>query len=305
MNILITGGAGFIGSSIIPELKKCGHNIFVIDNLSFGKRELADVEDSFFSNVDIREKNKVKLIVEKFQPDWILHLAAIHFIPYCNKHPIETVDVNINATLNLLNIAREYKNLKGFFLASTAAVYPIYDKAIKESLEPAPLDIYGTSKLICEHLLKEFYLETSINSVVCRFFNAFGPNETNPHLIPEILNQIKNENRIIELGNLDPKRDFIHTYDMARAVSSLIEKSVDGYDIFNLGRGIEYSVKDIVKAFENSINEKITIKQDPSRIRKSDRPHLLADITKLKNFLNWEPEESLDSAIKKMVKNVI
>ena len=304
MRILITGGAGFIGSSLIPELKKCGHDLFVIDNLSFGKRHLAEVSDSFFSKIDLRDIDKVESIFKKFKPDWILHLAAIHFIPYCNNNPLETVDVNIKATLGLLNVARKYKNLKGFFLASTAAVYPIYDYAIKESLTPDPCDIYGTSKLICEHLLNEFYLETSINSIVCRFFNAFGPNETNPHLIPEILAQVKNGNRTIKLGNLEPKRDFIHTYDMARAVRGLIEKSVNGFEIFNLGRGIEYSVKDIVKAFENTLNEKITIQQDSSRVRKSDRLHLLADITKLKTYLNWQPEESLDSAIKKMTINI-
>lgn len=302
MKILITGGAGFIGSSIIPELQKSGHDIYVIDNLSFGKRHLARVSDSFFSKVDLRDIDKVESIFNNYNPDWIIHLAAIHFIPYCNKNPLETVDVNIKATLGLLNIARKFKNLKGFFLASTAAVYPIYNYPIKESLEPDPLDIYGTSKLICEHLLKEFYLETSINSIVCRFFNAFGPNETNPHLIPEILAQIKNGNRSIKLGNLEPKRDFIHTYDMAKAVKGLIEKSVNGFEIFNLGRGIEYSVKDIVKAFEKAINDKIIIQQDSSRIRKSDRLHLLADITKLKTYLNWEPEESLNSAIKKMTK---
>ncbi len=304
MRILITGGAGFIGSSLIPELIKNGHDIYVIDNLSFGKRHLAKVSDSFFSKVDLRDIDKVESILKEFKPEWILHLAAIHFIPYCNNNPIETVDVNIKATLDLLNVVRKYKDLKGFFLASTAAVYPIYNYAIKESLKPNPCDIYGTSKLICEHLLNEFHLETSINSIVCRFFNAFGPNETNPHLIPEILTQIKNGNRTIKLGNLEPKRDFIHTYDMARAVRGLIEKSVDGFEIFNLGRGIEYSVTDIVKAFEKSINEKITIQQDSSRVRKSDRLHLLADITKLKTYLNWQPKESLDSAIKKLTINI-
>ena len=113
MKILITGGAGFIGSSLIPELQKSGHEIYVIDNLSFGKRHLAKVSDSFFSKVDLRDINKVESIFNNYKPDWILHLAAIHFIPYCNKNPLETVDVNIKATLGLLNIARKYKNLKG------------------------------------------------------------------------------------------------------------------------------------------------------------------------------------------------
>ena len=304
MNILVTGGAGFIGSSVIPELIKSGHKIYVLDNLSFGKRDNINLDDSFFSKIDIREKAKVELIFEKFQPDWLIHLAAIHFIPYCNKNPIETVDVNVNATLSLLKIAKRYKKLKGIFLASTAAVYPINKYAIKESLEPDPLDIYGMSKLICEHLFHEFYLETSVNTIICRFFNAFGPNETNPHLIPEIFNQIKNGNRIIKLGNLDPKRDFIHTHDMSKAVRGLIEKSFDGFNIFNLGRGIEYSVMEVVKAFEEVINEQIIIEQDPSRVRNTDRLHLLADIKKLKTFLNWEPEETLESGIKKMIRDI-
>ena len=301
MNILLTGGAGFIGSSIIPELKASGHKIYVIDNLSFGKRELANVSDSFFSKVDIRDKEKIEIIFEDFKPDWLLHLAAIHFIPYCNKNPIETVEVNMKATLNLLNISKKYKKLKGVLFASTAAVYPIHNTYIDESLPPDPLDIYGITKLMCEHLLHEFYLETSINSTICRFFNAFGPNETNPHLIPEILNQIKNGNRIIKLGNLEPKRDFIHTFDMAKAVRGLIEKPAKGYEIFNLGRGIEYSVTDIVKAFEKAIQSPITIEQDSLRMRKTDRLHLLADITKLKKYLDWEPKESLESGINQMI----
>ncbi len=301
MNILLTGGAGFIGSSIIPELKASGHKIHVIDNLSFGKRELANVSDSFFSKVDIRDKEKIEIIFEDFKPDWLLHLAAIHFIPYCNKNPIETVEVNMKATLNLLNIAKKYKKLRGVLLASTAAVYPIHNNYIDESLPPDPLDIYGITKLMCEHLLHEFYLETSINSTICRFFNAFGPNETNPHLIPEILNQIKNGNRIIKLGNLEPKRDFIHTFDMAKAVRGLIEKPAKGYEIFNLGRGIEYSVTEIVKAFEKAIQSPITIEQDSLRMRKTDRLHLLADITKLKKYLDWEPKESLQSGINQMI----
>ncbi len=304
MNILITGGAGFIGSSIIPELKASGHKLYVIDNLSFGKRNLADVSNSYFAKVDIRDKDKIDKIFKDFKPDWLLHLAAIHFIPYCNRNPIETIEVNLKATLNLLNIARNYKKLKGVFFASTAAVYPIHDCAISESLEPDPLDIYGISKLMCEKLIHEYYLETSINTVICRFFNAFGPNETNPHLIPEIFNQIKNGDRIIKLGNLSPKRDFIHTHDMSKAVRALIEKPKNGYDIYNLGRGIEYSVLDVVKAFEKAIDDSIIIEQDQTRVRKTDRLHLLADITKLSKYLSWEPEESLESGIKKMIENI-
>ena len=120
MKILVTGGAGFIGSSLIPELTKFGHEIHVIDNLSFGSRKQAKVSDQFFSKVDLREKSEVEKIFNEFKPDWILHLAALHFVPYCNKNPIETIDVNVNGTLNLLNITRKSQDLKGIFFASTA-----------------------------------------------------------------------------------------------------------------------------------------------------------------------------------------
>ena len=106
--------------------------------------------------------------------------------------------------------------------------------------------------------------------------------------------------RTIQLGNLDPKRDFIHTYDMARAVIALMNSNID-HDIFNLGRGIEYSVREIVESFERELGESITIEQDPERIRKTDRMHLLADVSKLKSAIGWEPEWGIDQGVKTLI----
>ena len=300
--ILVTGGAGFIGSAVIRELQKTYKNIFVVDNLSFGNRSYINIEDKNFFEEDIRNGSVLSEIIEKVKPHWIIHLAAIHFIPYCNKHPYEAADINIRGTLNVLNAAKKSSSLEKFFFASTAAVYPIYDEAVTEEHEVKPLDIYGLTKQTGEHLCKEFFLEKNIDTVVCRFFNAFGPNETNPHLIPEIQEQINSGKRTIQLGNLEPKRDFIHTYDMARAVRMLMEADDIGYDTFNLGRGIEYSVKEIVDAFERELGEKITIETDPERVRKTDRMHLLADVSKLKEKTGWEPEWDIDRGIRTMIK---
>ncbi|OQB58247.1 MAG: UDP-glucose 4-epimerase [Bacteroidetes bacterium ADurb.Bin145] len=302
MKTLITGGAGFIGSAIVPELQGKGHEIFVLDNLSFGSRDFIDVKDDHFFLADIRNRNEVNRAVKIIQPDIIVHLAAIHFIPYCNKHPFESADTNIRGTMNVLEAGSKLKCLKKIFFASTAAVYPICDEAVNEGFQQLPLDIYGLSKLTGEHLLKKFWLETRIDTVVCRFFNAFGPNETNPHLIPEIERQLREGQRTIKLGNLTPKRDFIHTHDMASAVSLLLTMDLPGFDIFNLGRGIEYSVVEIVQAFERQLNEKITIKVDPSRVRKVEREHLLADVSKLKS-IGWSPRWGIDDGIKDLINN--
>ena len=303
MKTLVTGGAGFIGSAVVPTLQKEGHDVYVLDNLSFGSRDFIDIDDEHFYLADIRDAKKVEDAITKIAPDMIVHLAAIHFIPYCNQHPFEAADTNIRGTMNILNAAGKLKGLKKIFFASTAAVYPIYDEAVSETHELHPLDIYGLSKLTGEHLLKKFHLETNIDTIVCRFFNAFGPNETNPHLIPEIEKQLREGMRTIKLGNLTPKRDFIHTHDMANAVRPLLNLENTGYDTFNLGRGIEYSVVEIVEAFERQLGEKITIEVDEARVRKVERQHLLADVSKLKKVAGWEPVWGIDEGIKDLIDN--
>lgn len=297
--ILVTGGAGFIGSAVIMHMQKLGHEIFVIDNLSFGSREFISIDDAHFINGDILDKALVEATMARVKPEIVIHLAAIHFIPYCNEHPYTSSDINIRGTIHVLDAAGANQVSKVFF-ASTAAVYPIYDEAVSESHATGPLDIYGLSKLTGEHLCNEFHLRTGIQTIVCRFFNAFGPNETNPHLIPEIQKQILGGNRKIKLGNLTPKRDFIHTYDMASAVQTLLEKTGPGLHTYNLGRGIEYSVTEIVDAFAKAIGEPIEIEVDPARVRKVERMHLLADVSKLKS-LGWEPKIGIEEGIKTLV----
>jgi UDP-glucose 4-epimerase len=299
--VLVTGGAGFIGSATIAALQNCGHEIYAIDNLSSGNRQFIDLPDTHFFKIDLLDRLELAKVVGQISPDWIVHLAAIHFIPYCNQHPVAAAQVNIQGTMNVLDAAKNVRNLEKVFFASTAAVYPIYDRAISETHPPAPTDMYGLSKLAGEHLMNEFHLQTDIPTIVCRFFNAFGPNETNAHVIPEIQRQINAGCRTIRLGNLDPQRDFIHTADMASAIVKLLTAFDRGIDIFNLGRGIEYSVTEVVAAFEQVLGEKIIIEVDPARVRKVERMHLLADITKLKNFIDWEPKISLKQGISTLI----
>ncbi len=199
--ILITGGAGFIGSAVIRHLQQFNNEIFVIDNLSFGNREFISVPDTNFFHEDILNRDRMVKIIGNIKPDYVIHLAAVHFIPYCNEHPYESSNINIRGTMHILEAAR-LAGVQKVFFASTAAVYPIYDEAVTEQHVVGPLDIYGLSKLTGEHLCNEFHMMTGIPTVICRFFNAFGPNETNPHLIPEIQKQILGGNRKIKLGNI-------------------------------------------------------------------------------------------------------
>lgn len=300
--ILITGGAGFIGSAVINKLHSQGHELFVLDNLSFGSRDfIPTIDDKHFFNIDILDDNKVNECVSSVNPNILVHLAAIHFIPYCNSHPFESAKINIQGTRNVLKACSSLKRLEKVFFASTAAVYPIIDEKIVEDVPKNPLDIYGLSKVVGEDLIKLFYLDTNVPSIICRFFNAFGPNETNPHLIPEIQAQVNSGSKSLKLGNMTPKRDYIHTYDMAEAVSLLLEKFDKGLDTFNLGSGTEFSVTEIVEAFESQVGFKFEIIEDANRMRKSDRPHLLADISKITNYINWKPRISINEGISTLI----
>jgi UDP-glucose 4-epimerase len=300
--VLITGGAGFIGSALSKHLQEQGHEVHVLDDLSFGKRELAGVPDERFHRIDIRDREATLECIARVAPASVLHLAAIHFIPYCNQYPVEATEINVVGTINVLDACEKAGTVKQVFAASTAAVYPIADGPMDEAHATGPMDIYGITKLATEKLVSEFHLRTGIATIVGRFFNAFGPNETNPHLIPEIQRQVLGGARTLKLGNLDPKRDFIHTEDMGRAMALLLEKSTSGHHTFNIGRGIEYSVREIVEAFERQLGEKLTIEVDPARVRKVERMHLLADVEKLKRTTGWEPRWGIDEGVATLLK---
>ncbi|MBK9540213.1 MAG: SDR family NAD(P)-dependent oxidoreductase [Flavobacteriales bacterium] len=303
--VLITGGAGFIGSALSKHLQEQGHEIFVLDNLSFGRRHLAGVPNARFFEVDIRDTKAVKRVFDTARPEQVLHLAAVHFIPYCNEHPAEAADININGTISVLDAAQHCGTVKQVFVASTAAVYPIADGAMDENHPTGPMDIYGTTKLATEKIASEFHLRTGIPTVIGRFFNAFGPNETNPHLFPEIQRQVLAGARTLQLGNLDPKRDYIHTEDMSRAMAALLGMGLKGQDTFNIGRGIEYSVREVVEAFERQLGEKLRIEVDPARVRKVERMHLLADVSKLKSATGWEPKWGIDEGVGTLLKEKV
>jgi len=143
MKTLITGGAGFIGSAVVPALMNEGYDINVLDNLSFGSREFINISDKHFFLADIRDYDRTKEIIERVNPEIVIHLAAIHFIPYCNQHPFEAADTNIRGTMNVLKACGSSTNLQRLFFASTAAVYPVYDGALAETYILHPLDIWS------------------------------------------------------------------------------------------------------------------------------------------------------------------
>jgi UDP-glucose 4-epimerase len=283
-----------------------GDDVIVIDNLLNGRRELIDALGSKarLLEVDIRNTEAVCKIVKDVRPQGVCHLAAIHFIPYCNQYPLEALDINVQGTLSILEACKTAPP-EMVVVASTAAVYGICDKPCKETDIPGPLDIYGISKNTCEQLAWLYSSDTSAPCISARIFNAVGPNETNLHFVPQLINQLVRGGRTVELGNLEPRRDYIHTTDLARGLMCTLDHKQDGYDVFNIGKGDEHSVKEIVEICEIILDQQIRIKQSPHLTRKVDRMHLCANVDKIREIMGWEPKVKIEDALRELLEDGI
>lgn len=297
--VVVTGGAGFIGSAVSRAMLERGANVHVIDDLFAGRVDLVP-DGATFHEIDIRTEDLRALFVD-IEPDAIVHLAAIHYIPYCNDHPEEAYAVNVLGTRRLLDAARRVRSLRKVVFASSAAVYPALDGPLSETVEPGPLDVYGETKLLGEDLMRLFNLDTGVPTAAARLFNVYGPNETNPHLIPAIIDQLAGGEREVELGNLSPKRDFVHVSDVARALVTMTSDFEGEFQAFNVGTGRSISVGEVVETAGRALGETITIRQDDSRMRPSDRPDLQADPTRIETELGWEPTVGLADGLGELV----
>jgi UDP-glucose 4-epimerase len=186
---------------------------------------------------------------------------------------------------------------------STAAVYPPSDEAHHEAGPTGPIDVYGRTKLVGEDLTRLFHEETGVDAVSARLFNVYGPNETNDHLIPAVLEQVADGTREVDLGNLAPRRDFVDVGDVARALQTLATSEAfdAGYRAYNVGTGEAHSVREVVEHVSAALGEEITVARDDDRVRESDRPHLEADVSRIERELGWAPERSFTEGLERLL----
>jgi UDP-glucose 4-epimerase len=297
--VLVTGGAGFVGATFVDHLVAEGRTVVVYDNFVTGRRP-APRSNLHVVEGDLRDDAQLRKVVSDYRPGAVYHLAAMHFIPYCNAHPVDTLTVNVVGTQALLEACRSVPPERLVF-ASSAAVYGVSSGKHGEDERPEPDDIYGLSKLFGERQVAAFQRETGVRCVVARFFNVYGRGETNPHLIPEIVAQVSGGASRLELGNLSPKRDYVHVTDVARALDCFLTADLSPSTVFNVGSGRSASVLEVLKILEGILGRRLSVEQTPDRVRRIDRPNLAADISRLERTVHWRPEVTLEAGLRDLV----
>ena len=323
MAVLVTGGAGYIGSHTVVELLNSGENVIVVDNFVNSKPETLKAikkitgKNFEFYEVDLRDKEKLnKIFEENKNITAVIHFAGLKAVGESVKKPIEYYNNNIGGTLILLEVMRKH-NVKKMIFSSSATVYgDPKEVPIKEDFPLSATNPYGQTKLMIEQILKDVYIsDNSWSMILLRYFNPIGAHESgligeNPNGIPNNLMPYINQ---VALGKLDHLnvfgndyptpdgtgvRDYIHVVDLAKGHLKALKRTekMTGVEAYNLGTGKGYSVLDIVKNFEKATGQKIKYEITPRR--PGDIAECYADPSKAEKYLGWKAEKDLEQMCK-------
>ena len=299
--VLVTGGAGMIGRRVVDGLTREGVEVAVLDNLANGLP--MPTANARAVPGDIRDAGLVGQLCRSFRPDAIVHLAAVHHIPTCEAQRAHALEVNVVGTENVL-CAAEAAGVARVTIASSGAVYAWEDGALVEDGSAlCACDNYALAKTTNESQLRFWTERSGGMGRVARIFNTIAHDDPNAHLIPDITAQLtKGRGQVtIRLGNLLPKRDYIHADDVAAGLIAVLRDSRTqvAYDVFNLCSGVERSVEELVREMSSLLDRDLCVESDPQRTRRTDRLSQLGDPRKATHVLGWTAQIPFAAALQR------
>ncbi len=297
--VLVTGGAGYIGSVCVEQLLDRGFEVAVFDNLSEGHRKAVDGRAEFFQG-DLQDRSVLRRVMGEFRPEAIMHFAANALVGESMENPSKYFRNNVCNGINLLDMAVE-AGVRKFVFSSTCATFGIPERApIDESLPQKPINPYGESKLMFEKILGWYGRIHGLVPVILRYFNAAGASEKfgedhriETHLIPNILRTALGQRDAVDVYGTDYPtpdgtciRDYIHILDLAEAHILALGREEGGF--YNLGTGGGASVKEVIETCRKVTGKDIPVSERPRR--PGDPPRLVAASDKARRELGWTPK---------------
>lgn len=303
--ILITGISGFVGYHLSEYLKEIGEYQIFGTKLDFEKCSLDDVK---IYDMDLTNKDSVEEVIKDVNPEYVIHLAAQSSVKLSWDNPTKTVDINIIGTINLLNAIKSNNIKTKVLLVGSSEEYGNTFKNIEspdESCKCVPENIYALTKNTQNQLGYLYSKAYGMNIVMTRSFNHFGIKQSEIFVISDFCKQvaeIENDLRepVIHVGNLDAKRDFLNVRDVVRAYVLLVEKGRTS-ETYNIGSGNSYRIGDILNKIISFSSVEIKVEIDKAKYRALDIEKTVADISKLKGELNWQPQEDFDTGLKNVL----
>ena len=303
-HILVTGGAGFIGSNVVKQALKQGIKITVIDSLELTATEMDGYIQSGVDYIqcDIRDLDRLNMVKGEF--DSLIHLAAQVSVPKSFSHQKETEETNIEGTENIIALANKL-GVKRFILASSSAVYGDCEEIpLTENSTGTLLSPYAETKSVNEMMIKDEF-DNGKQFLALRFFNVYGPgqnaNSQYAAVIPKFLQLFKQKRPITIFGDGKQSRDFIHVSDVSRLLISLsVEKwPHPNQHIFNVGTGESHTIIQLVDLIEDNIDDTLEVQYEAERA--GDILHSVASIASAKEQLNWEPITSFKEGLRLLI----
>ena len=309
MRILITGGAGFVGSHLTEKCLLEGHDITVIDHFSADISNLKPVKDKIeIISCDICDYKKCEKTIMEASPEVVFHLAAISFVPEAQNNPGLAVNINVTGTFNILEASGKLDGLKKFIYISSSEVYGKNSnrkEPITEDVPCDPVTLYAVTKLQGEILALWCYRESNMPVVILRPFNHIGPRQSPNFVVSSFARQISEieSGKIpptLKVGNLSPGRDFSDVRDIADAYIAAISNARNG-EIYNLCSGVSRTIQSVLDDLLSRTKCSIEIITDSNRIRKNDESVFVGDASKFRKDTNWNPkykwEQTLDDLL--------
>ena len=297
--VLVTGGAVFIGSELVKQFIHEGAVVTILDNFSSGKKHyLPNHKKLKIIKGDVVNENLVKRTVK--DQEIIFNLAALPFIPDSYYYPMTFFQVNTIGTMNVLWSAIKSKSVDLFVQISTSEVYGSAQYIPMDENHPtSPYSTYAVSKLAADRATFTLHKENGFPTVVIRPFNTYGPNFTEPYIIPEIITQIQKNATQVTLGNTNSTRDFTYVTDTVDAfLKAANHKSASG-EIFNIGTGSEIKIINLANKLIKISKKKIKVRTDESRLRPYDVDRLICDNKKARTILKWKPKVSINTGLER------
>ena len=305
--VLITGASGFVGGFLAEHLLSLGEYEIIGTYTSEEKLQKSPVKEKIkFVKTDFNKKEETKQLLQENKPESIFHLAAVASAGASFKDPLTTFHTNIDSQLNVLDSLRELemKETRTLIVASAEEYGYVQpeDLPVNENTPLRPANPYAVSKIAQDYLAFQYNLSYKLPLIRVRPFNQIGPRQGTGYVASDFAKQVAEiekgqKEAVIKVGNLDAKRDFTDVRDTAKAYRLILEKGIPG-EVYNLGCGVSHKVQEILDCMLQLAKVKITIEIDPSKLRPSDIPEIVADNTKVNQLTGWKPEITFEKTIK-------